>query len=136
MARPQPRRDPHLPQARRGRATGDLPFTTEEHNPRIAWHTCALFINDNVATQIDGLGHITVGEDNHWYNGFKEADWGGNFGIRKRCDHHPAHHRRGVLIDVAGFRKVDALPPNYHITADDSKAPSRSRASKSAGHAC
>ena len=31
------------------------------------------------------VGVITAGEDNHWYNGFKEADWGGNFGIRK-CD--------------------------------------------------
>ena len=53
-------------------------------NPgKIAWHSCALFINDNVASQIDGLGHVTTGDDNHWYNGFKEADWGGNFGIRK-----------------------------------------------------
>ena len=49
-------------------------------NPaKIGWHSCALFISDNVATQIDGLGHITEGDDNHWYNGFKEADWGGNF---------------------------------------------------------
>ena len=44
----------------------------------LAWHSCALFINDNVATQIDSLGHITTGSDNHWYNGFSEADWGGN----------------------------------------------------------
>src|SRR5262249_18474529 len=52
---------------------------------RLGWHSCAIFINDNVGTQIDGLGHITMGADNHWYNNFKEADWGGNFGIRK-CD--------------------------------------------------
>jgi hypothetical protein len=35
-----------------------------------AWHSSALFINDNVATQIDGLGHATEGKDDHWYNGF------------------------------------------------------------------
>ena len=124
-------------------------------NPRrIGWHSCALFLSDNVATQIDGLAHITVGEDNHWYNGFKEADWGGNFGVRKcdattippiitrgddnqwyngfkeadwggnfgirKCDATtiPPIVTRGVLIDVAGFLKVDALPSHYQITAD------------------
>jgi hypothetical protein len=30
-------------------------------NPdKIAWHSCALFINDNVGTQIDSLGHIAL----------------------------------------------------------------------------
>jgi kynurenine formamidase len=101
---------------------GDFkPAVDEKLNPRrMAWHSCALFINDNVATQIDSLGHITVGEDNHWYNGFKEADWGGNFGIRK-CDATtiPPIITRGVMIDVAGARGVDALPSHYKITADD-----------------
>jgi kynurenine formamidase len=93
-------------------------------NPeKIAWHSCAVFINDNVGTQIDGLGHITQGDDNHWYNGFKEADWGGNFGIRK-CDATtiPPIITRGVLLDVAGFRKVDALPSHYRITIQDLEA--------------
>lgn len=90
-------------------------------NPgKVGWHSCALFISDNVATQIDGLGHITHGPDNQWYNGYKEADWGGNFGIRK-CDATtiPPIITRGVLIDVAGFRKVDSLPSNYRITAEE-----------------
>src|SRR6202011_4927221 len=93
-------------------------------NPdQIAWHSCALFLNDNVGTQIDGLGHITFGKDNHWYNGFKEADWGGNFGIRK-CDATtiPPIITRGVMIDVAAVRKVDALPPHYRIGVEDLKA--------------
>jgi kynurenine formamidase len=93
-------------------------------NPdKIGWHSCAVIISDNVATQIDGLGHITTGADNHWYNGFKEADWGGNFGIRK-CDATtiPPIITRGVMIDVAGLREVDALPSHYEITTDDLKA--------------
>jgi kynurenine formamidase len=101
---------------------GDFkPAADPKLNPeKIAWHSCALFINDNVGTQIDGLGHITQGDDNHWYNGFKEADWGGNFGIRK-CDSTtiPPIITRGVLLDVAGFRKVESFPAHYRITAED-----------------
>jgi kynurenine formamidase len=104
---------------------GDFkPVADPKSNPaRMGWHSCALFLNDNVGTQIDGLGHITAGDDNHWYNGFKEADWGSNFGIRK-CDATtiPPVITRGVLLDVAGLRGADALPSHYKITADDLKA--------------
>jgi kynurenine formamidase len=102
---------------------GDFkPANDPKLNPeQIRWHSCTVIVSDNVATQIDGLGHITVGEDNHWYNGFKEKDWGGNFGIRK-CDATtiPPIVTRGVMIDVAGFRnKGEALPSHYRITVDD-----------------
>lgn len=85
-----------------------------------AWHSCALFISDNVGTQIDGLGHVTVGDDNHWYNGFREADWGGNFGVRK-CDATtiPPIVARGVLLDIAAVKGVEALPKSYPITPMD-----------------
>ncbi len=104
---------------------GDFPPVADPKlNPRrMGWHSSALFINDNVGTQIDGLGHVTTGEDDHWYNGFKESDWGGNFGIRK-CDSTtiPPIITRGVLIDVAGYRKLDALPSHYKITAEELQA--------------
>jgi kynurenine formamidase len=88
-----------------------------------AWHSSALFISDNVGTQIDGLGHVVVGEDNHWYNGFTEAAAGGDFGIRK-CDaaSMPPIFCRGVLIDVAGWKGVPRLPEGYAITPDDLRA--------------
>jgi len=97
-----------------------LDFPLAENPSGQAWHSCALFISDNVATQIDGLGHVTVGEDNHWYNGFREADWGGNFGVRK-CDATtiPPIVARGVMLDVAGLKGVDALPAHYAITPSD-----------------
>lgn len=104
---------------------GDFkPATDPKLNPnKVGWHSCALFISDNVGTQIDGLGHITATKDNHWYNGFKEEKWGGNFGIRK-CDATtiPPIITRGVLIDVAGSRGVEALPSHYEITPEDLKA--------------
>lgn len=84
------------------------------------WHSNAIFINDNVATQIDGLGHVTVGADHHWYNGFKEAEWGGDFGVLK-CDavSIPPIVARGVLLDIAAARNVDELPAHYAITPAD-----------------
>jgi len=96
----------------------DLPFA--DNSTGTAWHSCALFINDNVATQIDSLSHATEGDDNHWYNGFREADWGGNWGPRK-CDATtiPPIIARGMLIDVAGDKGVDALPAHYPISVDD-----------------
>ena len=99
----------------------DLAFTLPAANPaRLGWHSTALFINDNVATQIDGLGHVTTGDDDHWYNGFKEADWGGNWGIRKAdITTIPPMVLRAVLIDVAGYQKVDALKGATVITAED-----------------
>ncbi len=99
---------------------GDFkPVADPELNPsKVGWHSCAFFISDNVATQIDSLGHITRGKDHQWYNGFKEADWGGNFGIRKcDADSIPPIITRGVMLDVAGHRKLDALPSHYRITA-------------------
>lgn len=83
------------------------------------WHSCALFMSDNVATQIDGLAHATEGADNHWYNGFKEAEWGGDFGMRKcGAETIPPIVTRGVLLDVAGFMKMDALPSHFRIGPD------------------
>jgi kynurenine formamidase len=95
-----------------------------EANPhKVLWHSAAMFISDNVATQIDGLAHITAGADYHWYNGFKEADWGGDWGPRK-CDATtiPPIIARGVLIDVAAYKKVDALPGHTVIGKADLEA--------------
>ncbi len=88
-----------------------------------AWHSAAVFISDNVGTQIDSLCHFTVGDDNHWYNGYREAEWGGNFGPRKACaDRIPPIVTRGVLIDVAGARGQVPLPSGTAIGADELKA--------------
>ena len=100
---------------------GDNDFILPKVNSKgQAWHSCAIFISDNIATQIDGLGHVTVGKDNHWYNGFKEADWGGNFGVRK-CDATtiPPVIARGVMLDIAGAKGLKVLPSHYGITPTD-----------------
>ena len=94
-----------------------------KHPKQMAFHSCALFISDNVGTQIDGLGHITTGADNHWYNGFREQDWGGDFGIGKAdADTIPPIIARAVLIDVAVWKGVDALPGNFAIGSREMQA--------------
>jgi kynurenine formamidase len=92
----------------------------EGNRDLVLWHSAAMFISDNVATQIDGLAHITAGPDYHWYNGFKESDWGGDWGPRK-CDAStiPPIIARGVLVDVAAFKKLDALAGHTRITRQD-----------------
>jgi len=88
-----------------------------------AWHSNAVFISDNVGTQVDSLCHITTGDDNHWYNGYKEGELGGNFGPRKACaDKIPPIVTRGVLIDVAGAKNQVPLPSGYEIGPDELKA--------------
>lgn len=104
------------------RGEKDLPGMAEGKR-QIAFHSCALFISDNVGTQIDGLGHITRGLDNHWYNGFSEKEGGGDFGVRKAdADSIPPIIAKAVLIDVAAWRGVDALPSNYPIGSKELKA--------------
>lgn len=101
----------------------DADSPPEAKNPdRVFWHSAALFVSDNIATQIDGLAHITAGADFHWYNGFQESEWGGDWGPRK-CDAStiPPIVARGVLIDVAAFKKVEALPGHTVITTRDLK---------------
>jgi kynurenine formamidase len=99
----------------------DAPPATANRD-QVYWHSAALFVSDNVATQIDGLAHITAGPDDHWYNGFKEAEWGGDWGPRK-CDATtiPPIVARGVLVDVAAFKKVDVLPGHTVISTRDLK---------------
>jgi len=99
---------------------GDHGFTGAETNPAgVAWHSCALFVSDNVATQIDSLAHITVGEDDHWYNGFTEAEAGGDFGVR-RCSAAgiPPVVNRAVLLDIAGLEGVESLGAMFAITPE------------------
>ncbi|MBI1788954.1 MAG: cyclase family protein [Acidobacteria bacterium] len=94
-----------------------------DHPKKLAFHSCALFISDNVGTQIDGLGHITTGADDHWYNGFRERDYGGDFGIGKAdADSIPPVIARAVMIDVASWKGVEALPANFTVGSKEMQA--------------
>lgn len=90
------------------------------NDPR--WHSTAIFTGDNIGTHLDGLAHITIGTggDTHWYNGFREVQYGSDFGaLRGGVDKFPPIVARGVLIDVAAFKKMKALPGHYGIGPDE-----------------
>jgi len=70
----------------------------------------------HTGAHIDALSNVTVGADHHWFNGFHAA--------RDLGDHGPLHAdaatippiiTRGVLIDAAGAKGVDALAPGEGV---------------------
>lgn len=77
----------------------------------------------HIGTHIDALCHWTTGEDNHWYNGYNDAQHGSCFGPTK-CDvaKIPPLIMRGVLLDIAAYKGLEYLPGDYIITAKDCEA--------------
>ena len=79
-----------------------------------------------IGTQMDGLGHCGVqladGND-YFYNGFKAQDFAKFSGLEKLgVEKLGVFFTRGILIDVAGYKKVDRIKPGEAITAADLKA--------------
>lgn len=75
---------------------------------------------------VDALAHMTVGEDDHWYGGGNTAehlsDRGPTFGDAAKL---PSFFTRGVLLDAAGYRGVDALPAGSPVDAEEMEAIAR-----------
>jgi kynurenine formamidase len=75
-----------------------------------------------VGTQLDGLGHVgvRVGDDDRFYNGFKRSEFGKPYGLEKLgIENVGVFFMRGVLLDVARKKGVDALRVGEVITAKD-----------------
>lgn len=98
---------------------------------KIVWHDEFLSTEiGQVGTQFDGLGHIGVqiGEDGdrsnmRWYNGFVEADFATAYGLTNLGTEklHPIV-ARGILIDLAAARGVDAMQAGECASMDDVNA--------------
>ncbi len=69
---------------------------------------------------VDALGHMTIGDDNHWFGGGNTADHltdhGPSFGDAAKM---PPFFTRGVLLDPPTHRGVDALPAGEPVGADE-----------------
>ena len=80
-----------------------------------------------VGTQFDGLTHIgtrmTMADGSVrdvYYNGFTGDEILGSQGMRQLgIEKIRPIITRGVLIDIAGYKKVDRLPNGYEVTVDD-----------------
>jgi kynurenine formamidase len=100
---------------------GDLPFVVDPagNSLQTSFASCAMFISDNVATQCDSLGHISMGAEPHYYNGFRASDVLGDWGLmRLGAETIPPIVAPATLIDVARFVGQDPLPSNFAITPD------------------
>jgi kynurenine formamidase len=72
---------------------------------------------------IDALAHITIGPDARWYGGSTADQHLGDFGpTRSDGSKLPPILTRGVLLDVATYRGVDALPRGQPVTAEELQA--------------
>jgi kynurenine formamidase len=72
---------------------------------------------------IDALAHITIGPDARWYGGSTADQHLGDFGpTRGDGSKLPPILTRGVLLDVAAYHGVDALPRGQPISADELQA--------------
>lgn len=81
-------------------------------------------------TQFDGLGHIgvAIGDPSdkanmRWYNGFTAAEMGSAYGLLKLGTEklHPIM-ARGILLDIAGARGVEAMEVGDLVTMEDVRA--------------
>ena len=72
---------------------------------------------------IDALGHMTIGDDNHWYGGGNTADHLTDHGPSVGdAEHLPPFFTRGVLLDPPTYRGIDALPAGEPVGADELQA--------------
>ena len=89
------------------------------NSTQTAWASCLNTISDNVATQIDGLGHIYEGDPPHAYNGLKASDIVGDYGLIKLdVTTIPPVVAPATMIDVAGHLGRQTLPGHFAIGPD------------------
>jgi len=84
------------------------------------WNTEMVMGTVHSGTHVDAFAHITCGTDHRWFGGGVEARDLGDFGpLRGDATEIPPLIARGVLLDVAGARGVDALGAHEPIGADE-----------------
>lgn len=90
-------------------------------NETVSYSGSAVSMYAHTGTHIDALNHF--GLHGKIYNGFDAARHLGNRGWTKTgAETIPPIVARGILIDVAGMKGVDVLPPGYYIEAQDIQA--------------
>jgi kynurenine formamidase len=97
----------------------DFVASEEDNSLNTVWASNALFISDNVATQIDSFGHIYEGSPPEAYNGYRSEEIQGDFGLLKLgADTIPPIVAPATMIDVAKSMGEDPLPESFGIGPD------------------
>jgi len=91
-----------------------------ENEPGFYWQSEMVMGTVHSGTHIDALAHITCGERHEWFGGSNSEEHLGDFGpLRGDATEIPPLIARGVLIDIAGARGVDALAAHDAIGPDE-----------------
>jgi kynurenine formamidase len=102
----------------RGTAVDDPAKVGRAQNDAVAYTGDAVSMYTHTGTHIDALNHF--GLHGQIWNGFTADEHLGDRGWRKGgVEAFPPIIARGVLIDVAAFRGVQALPDSYRISVAD-----------------
>ncbi len=98
----------------------DAVMSEKDNSLNTTYTSNALFISDNVATQIDSLGHIYEGSPPHAYNDFRYEDIQSDWGLLKLgAETIPPIIAPATMIDVAKSTGEDPLPESYAIGPDE-----------------
>jgi kynurenine formamidase len=74
----------------------------------------------HTGAHIDALSHTTVGEDHHWFNGFRAAtDLGDHGPLHADASTIPPIVARGILVDIPGCKGVPHLGRGEAIARQD-----------------
>jgi kynurenine formamidase len=83
-----------------------------------SWSDEIIAGNLGTFTQVDCLGHAGIEE--RFYNGRTWGDIATPAGLKTTgCEQALPVMTRGVMVDVAAYKKVSVLPDNYAITPED-----------------
>lgn len=89
-------------------------------NSKVSYTGDAISMYTHMGTHIDALNHF--GLNGKIWNGFMPEKHLGDKGWKKTgAETIPPIIARGVLIDVAGFKGVEALTNSYRVNSDDLK---------------
>ena len=89
-------------------------------NEKVSYTGDAISMYTHMGTHIDALNHF--GLNGKIWNGYSAEEYLGDKGWKKTgAETIPPVIARGVLIDVAAYKGVDVLDPNYRVNSDDLK---------------
>lgn len=102
-----------------------------DNTVKFAWQSEMVMGTVHSGTHIDALSHITCGDEHSWFGGGNAERDLGDFGpLRDDATEIPPIIARGVLLDVAGSRGVDALSAHEPIGPEELRSVCRSQGSE------
>jgi kynurenine formamidase len=102
----------------RGNVVADPMRVGRRLNEHVSYTGTAISMYAHMGTHIDALSHF--GLNGKIYNGFSADEHLGDRGWKKAgAEKLPPIVARGVLIDVAAAKRVDALPDGYRVGRQD-----------------